>query len=118
MACPGSTMHWMGLTPTALRKRAQPLPACHSGRMLPGAARDQAFRPCTCASQFSVWEWKPTPVPVAPSDRSGGRAVVTVKDVEALRQAGTGRLEVAIGTIVTPLASQRAAEWGIEVSFQ
>ena len=46
------------------------MPACHSGRMLlPGAARDQAFRPCTCASQFSVWEWKPTPVPVAPSER-------------------------------------------------
>jgi hypothetical protein len=56
--------------------------------------------------------------PAAPSDRSGGRAVVTVEDVEAVRRAGTRRLEIAMGTIVTPLASQRAAEWGIEVVIQ
>jgi hypothetical protein len=56
--------------------------------------------------------------PAAPGDRSGGRAVVTVEDVDALRQSGAGRLEIAMGTIVTPLAHQRAVEWGIEVVFQ
>lgn len=51
-------------------------------------------------------------------NRSEGRAVVTVEDVEAVRRAAGKRLTVAIGTIVTPLASQRASEWGIEVVFQ
>lgn len=50
--------------------------------------------------------------------RSGGRDVVTVEDVEVLREDGETRLAVAMGTIVTPLAAQRASEWGIEVVFQ
>jgi hypothetical protein len=52
------------------------------------------------------------------SARSGGRDVVTVEDVEAVRRSGDKRLGLAMGTIVTPLAVQRAAEWGIEVVFQ
>lgn len=54
----------------------------------------------------------------APAGRSGGRAVVTVEDVEAVRRSGQSRLPVALGTIITPLAAQRASEWGIEVAFQ
>ena len=50
--------------------------------------------------------------------RAGGRDVVTVEDVEAVRRSGSKQLQVAMGTIVTPLAAQRASEWGIEVSFQ
>lgn len=49
---------------------------------------------------------------------SEGRDVITVEDVEAVRRAGRTSLPVAMGTIVTPLAAQRASEWGIEVSFQ
>lgn len=47
--------------------------------------------------------------------RSSGRDVVTVEDVEAVRRSGSGQIMVAIGSIVTPLAAQRASEWGIEV---
>lgn len=54
----------------------------------------------------------------SPLARSGGRDVVTVEDVEAVRHSGVSRMQVALGTIVTPLAAQKAAEWGIEVSFQ
>lgn len=50
--------------------------------------------------------------------RSSGRDVVTVEDIEAVRRSGGNRLQIALGSIVTPLASQKAAEWGIEVSFQ
>lgn len=49
---------------------------------------------------------------------SRGRDVVTVEDVEAARRSGHKSLAVAVGSIVTPLARQRAAEWGIEVKFQ
>lgn len=57
-------------------------------------------------------------VPASPQARSGGRDVVTTEDVEAVRRAGQERLAVALGTIVTPLAAQKAREWGIEVVFQ
>lgn len=50
--------------------------------------------------------------------RGSGRDVVTVEDVEAVRRAGDLVLKVSIGTIVTPLAAQRASEWGIEVKYQ
>lgn len=56
--------------------------------------------------------------PASAASRSGGRDVVTVEDVEAVRRSGEKLLGVAMGTIVTPLAAQRAAEWGIEVKFQ
>ena len=56
--------------------------------------------------------------PAGPAARAGGRDVVTVEDVEAVRRSGSKQLQVAMGTIVTPLAAQRASEWGIEVSFQ
>lgn len=59
----------------------------------------------------------PVSTPVV-AERSSGRDVVTVEDVEAVRRSGGKRLHVALGSIVTPLASQRASEWGIEVSFQ
>lgn len=49
---------------------------------------------------------------------SRGRDVVTVEDVEAARRAGGKCISVAVGSIVTPLAYQRAAEWGVEVKFQ
>lgn len=52
------------------------------------------------------------------ASKSGGRDVITVEDLEVVRKAERSRLEVAMGTIVTPLARQRAAEWGIEVVFQ
>lgn len=54
----------------------------------------------------------------SPLAKSGGRDVVTVEDVEAVRHSGVSRMQVALGTIVTPLAAQKAAEWGIEVSYQ
>ena len=50
--------------------------------------------------------------------RSSGRDVITVEDVEAVKRAGEASLKVAMGTIVTPLAQQRAGEWGVEVIFQ
>lgn len=50
--------------------------------------------------------------------RSRGRDVVTVEDVEAVRRAQGKVLSVAVGSIVTPLAHQRAREWEIEVKFQ
>ena len=52
------------------------------------------------------------------ASRSGGRSVVTVEDVQAVKDSGGKRMEVAIGSIVTPLAAQRAAEWGIEMVVQ
>lgn len=55
---------------------------------------------------------------VATAPRSAGRDVVTVEDVEAVRRSGGNRMQIALGSIVTPLASQKASEWGIEVSFQ
>ncbi len=54
----------------------------------------------------------------APQSSSAGRDVITVEDVEAVRRSGQSKLPVAMGTIVTPLAAQRAGEWGIEVIFQ
>lgn len=59
-----------------------------------------------------------TASPVVSESRSGGRDVVTVEDVEAVKRAGHSHLAVAIGSIVTPLAAQRALEWGIEVRLQ
>lgn len=59
-----------------------------------------------------------TSSPVLAESRSGGRDVVTVEDVEAVKRAGQAYLAVALGTIVTPLAAQRALEWGIEVRLQ
>ena len=56
--------------------------------------------------------------PASVSSRSGGRSVVTVEDVEATRRSGGKRMELAMGTIVTPLAAQRASEWGIEMVVQ
>jgi hypothetical protein len=58
------------------------------------------------------------PAAASAASRSGGRSVVTVEDVEAVRTSGCKRMELAIGTIVTPLAAQRAAEWGIEMVVQ
>ena len=52
------------------------------------------------------------------ASRSGGRSVVTVEVVQAVKDSGGKRMEVAIGSIVTPLAAQRAAEWGIEMVVQ
>lgn len=49
--------------------------------------------------------------------RVAARDVVTVEDVEAARQAGSERMSVSFGAIVTPLARQRAEEWGMEVEF-
>jgi hypothetical protein len=54
----------------------------------------------------------------SPASKSGGRDVVTGEDVEAARRAGRRELLVGMGAIVTPLARQQAAEWGIEVKFQ
>lgn len=47
--------------------------------------------------------------------KNQGRDVVTTEDVEAARRLGQTILGVSLGTIVTPLARQRAQEWGIEV---
>jgi len=55
---------------------------------------------------------------VSSAPRSGGRDVITVEDVEAVRSSGSKRIGIAMGSIVTPLARQRAEEWGIEVVFQ
>ncbi len=49
--------------------------------------------------------------------RVGSRDVVTVEDVEAARRIGVGKMSVSFGAIVTPLARQRAEEWGMEVEF-
>lgn len=49
--------------------------------------------------------------------KATGRDVVTTEDVEAARRAGHKILQVAMGAIVTPLARQQAAEWGIEVKL-
>jgi hypothetical protein len=56
--------------------------------------------------------------PAAPAAKTGSRDVVTTEDVETAHRAGHKQLLVAMGAIVTPLASQRASEWGIEVKFQ
>ena len=56
--------------------------------------------------------------PALGESRSSGRDVVTVEDVEAAKRAGQAYLAVAMGTIITPLAGQRALEWGIEVRMQ
>ncbi|MFA7478991.1 MAG: hypothetical protein WC314_00710 [Vulcanimicrobiota bacterium] len=56
--------------------------------------------------------------PAAADNRSTGRAVVTVEDVEAIKRSGGNRMEVAMGSIITPLAAQRALEWGVEVVIQ
>ncbi len=58
------------------------------------------------------------PSPASAAGRSGGRSVVTVEDIEAVKRSGGDRMEMAIGTIVTPLAAQRASEWGIEMVVQ
>ena len=50
--------------------------------------------------------------------KSSGRDVVTVEDVEAVRGSSGNELRVAMGAIVTPLARQRASEWGVEIVFQ
>lgn len=55
---------------------------------------------------------------LSPGSKSSGRDVVTVEDVEAVRDSGSTELRVAMGAIVTPLARQRASEWGVEIVFQ
>ena len=50
-------------------------------------------------------------------DARSGRDVLTVADLEAAARAGTRVLQVAPGTIVTPLARDVAQQMGIEVSF-
>lgn len=47
-----------------------------------------------------------------------GKDVVTMEDLEAARRAGVKILELAHGTIVTPLARDAAKQMGIEVSFR
>lgn len=47
-----------------------------------------------------------------------GKDVVTMEDLEAARRAGVKVLELAHGTIVTPLARDAAKQMGIEVSFR
>jgi hypothetical protein len=51
------------------------------------------------------------------SSSARGRDVVTVEDLEAAARAGQKRLSLAPGTIVTPLAWDKAREMGIEMSF-
>lgn len=46
-----------------------------------------------------------------------GRDVITVSDLEAAARAGQKSLQVLPGTIVTPLAREKAAQMGIEVQF-
>lgn len=46
-----------------------------------------------------------------------GRDVITVSDLEAAAAAGQKVLKVAPGTIITPLAREKAAQMQIEVSF-
>lgn len=46
-----------------------------------------------------------------------GRDVVTVEDLEAAVRAGQKQMQLAPGTIVTPLARDKAREMGIEMSF-
>lgn len=46
-----------------------------------------------------------------------GRDVITVSDLEAAARAGQKVLQVVPGTIVTPLARDKAAQMGIEVTF-
>jgi hypothetical protein len=53
----------------------------------------------------------------AATTKGAGRDVVTTEDVEAARRAGLKTLQVGMGAIVTPLARQQAAEWGIEVKL-
>ena len=55
---------------------------------------------------------------VAPASAVGkGRDVITVSDLEAAARAGQKVLQVVPGTIVTPLARDKAAQMGIEVTF-
>lgn len=54
----------------------------------------------------------------APAGAAGkGRDVITVSDLEAAARAGQKVLQVVAGTIVTPLARDKAAQMGIEVIF-
>lgn len=54
----------------------------------------------------------------APASAAGkGRDVITVSDLEAAARAGQKVLQVVPGTIVTPLARDKAAQMGIEVTF-
>lgn len=54
----------------------------------------------------------------APASAAGrGRDVVTVSDLEAAARAGQRVLQLVPGTIVTPLARDKAAQMGIEVTF-
>jgi hypothetical protein len=103
----------------------------HSARLAPGFMRafEEAWR--TVAS-FGVELGGPVELAAflarrgaargdgaaGPAAKSGGRDVVTGEDVEAARRAGQTVLSVGMGAIVTPLARQQAAEWGIEVKFQ
>lgn len=48
---------------------------------------------------------------------SRGRDVLTVEDLEAALQAGQKSLSLAPGTIVTPLAREKAKTMGIEVHY-
>jgi hypothetical protein len=101
----------------------------HSARLAPGFVRafEEAWRG---AASFGIELGGPAELGAflsrltgkgaasAPAAKNGGRDVVTGEDVEAARRAGLKQLLVGMGAIVTPLARQQAAEWGIEVKFQ
>ena len=53
----------------------------------------------------------------APTASARGRDVVTVEDLEAVARAGQKKMMLSPGTIVTPLARDKAAQMGIEMSF-
>ncbi|MFN8606185.1 MAG: hypothetical protein U0931_01545 [Vulcanimicrobiota bacterium] len=54
----------------------------------------------------------------APASAAGkGRDVITLSDLEAAARAGQKVLQVVPGTIITPLAREKAAQMGIEVTF-
>ncbi|MBS2033580.1 hypothetical protein JST97_01220 [bacterium] len=54
----------------------------------------------------------------APASAAGkGRDVITLSDLEAAARAGQKILQVVPGTIITPLAREKAAQMGIEVTY-
>jgi hypothetical protein len=57
--------------------------------------------------------WVSPPVSAA----GKGRDVITVSDLEAAARAGQKSLQVVPGTIITPLAREKAAQMGIEVTY-
>jgi hypothetical protein len=56
-------------------------------------------------------------VSAAPTSAGKGRDVITFSDLEAAARAGQKVLQLTPGTIVTPLAREKAAQMGIEVRF-